>query len=219
MSWLPVRFPPRIAMGVACQPGWQVQVTGVLSGNEKRNLDWQDARHSYDAGLAVRTESDYAEVIDHFHMARGRFHHFGLRDPVDYQCTQARGVVMQWGTTGGLPVLHKRYGNDNQFAYFRRISRPIIEKFTLFQAGNDAPLQMDVDYTLNPDTGEIDSSLDPNTLQWSGQFLVPVRYDLDSLPTRVVNRNGRFGQLLLQASSIPLVEVRDRPLVIPQGGN
>jgi uncharacterized protein (TIGR02217 family) len=43
---------------------------------------------------------------------------------------------------------------------------------------------------------------------WTGQFDVPVRFDVDEMKKQVMDRNGAGGDLIVDWGSIPLIEVR-----------
>lgn len=47
------------------------------------------------------------------------------------------------------------------------------------------------------------------TLQWSGEFDVPVRFDIDQFDAVIINRQGSEGELLIELPSVPLIETRD----------
>jgi uncharacterized protein (TIGR02217 family) len=210
MSWIGVEFPPRIAMGTTCEPGWLVRVVTTRQGNEQRNLEWSNAKHRYDAGLAVRTAADYQVVLAHFHTARGRTHSWPLRDPLDHRCEQSAGVVQQ--SAGGSPQglqLFKRYGSG-AYAYDRKITRP--KQGTVAVVLGGVPKTEGVDWTLDYDTGELtfNGAAPPASLAWSGQFYVPCRYDIDRLPARFIDRRpGESGDLLVQVDGITIVEVQE----------
>lgn len=206
MAWLDVPFPKRIAMGVRCEPGWDVSVIGVLSGAESRNLNWQDARHEYDAAQAVGTETEYRIVLEHFHMARGMLHKFALKDPLDHDAEPDQGIVLQSDDSPPVLQLHKQYGAGS-LSYERKITRLVPGSVQVF---NSDVLADPGDYTLDDDTGEIvfAGGVAAN-LSWAGEFYVPVRYDINKLPARAVNRRGADGELLVSLDSLPLVEVRE----------
>lgn len=45
-------------------------------------------------------------------------------------------------------------------------------------------------------------------LTWSGQFDVPVRFDVDEMKKQIMDRNGAAGDLLVDWGSIPIIEIR-----------
>jgi uncharacterized protein (TIGR02217 family) len=47
-----------------------------------------------------------------------------------------------------------------------------------------------------------------DSLTWTGQFDVPVRFDVDEMKKQLMDRNGPNGDLLVDWGSIPVIEVR-----------
>lgn len=47
-----------------------------------------------------------------------------------------------------------------------------------------------------------------DVLTWSGQFDVPVRFDVDEMKKQIMDRNGAAGDLLVDWGSIPIIEIR-----------
>ena len=47
-----------------------------------------------------------------------------------------------------------------------------------------------------------------DTITWTGQFDVPVRFDVDDMKKQIMDRNGPNGDLLVDWGSIPVIEVR-----------
>jgi hypothetical protein len=64
-----------------------------------------------------------------------------------------------------------------------------------------------VDYTTGVIT--VSGHAGGDTYQWAGQFMVPVRYTVDKLPSVVVDRRPGGGELLVQCDGITLLEARE----------
>lgn len=47
-----------------------------------------------------------------------------------------------------------------------------------------------------------------DALTWVGQFDVPARFDIDEMKKQIMDRNGSYGDLLVDWGSIPILEVR-----------
>jgi uncharacterized protein (TIGR02217 family) len=207
MSWLDTPFPSQLAFGVQCRPGWLTTIAASVGGFEDRNQQWEDSRHSYDASAAVQTGTHYKALLNHFHMARGRLHTWGLKDPVDHRVEASQGIVAD--TTENSPLgkqLYKRYGSGS-FRYDRRISRPINGTILVYENGT---LRTEgVDYTLDYSSGEMFSAMAVATITWSGKFYTPCRYDTDDLPAAVIQKRPD-GELLVSVSGVPILEDRDR---------
>src|SRR5690606_4769123 len=56
----------------------------TLSGHEKRNSDWADARLQFDAGPGVRSEAELRTLIAFFRARRGAAKAFRFTDPYDH---------------------------------------------------------------------------------------------------------------------------------------
>lgn len=204
MSWIAQPFPPGLAFGIQCDPMWQTNIITTRSGFESRNQDWSSARHSYDAAFAIRTADDHEIIRAHFHMARGSFHSWPLKDPLDHLVSTDEGVVAATGAAGVFQ-LFKRYGSG-AFAYDRKITRPSVVAIY----SDDVLKTEGVDYSIDLDTGVLTyAGGDPALILWEGRFNTPCRYATDKLPVQIVNRQHGGGQLLVSSSGIPIVEVRE----------
>ena len=63
--------------------------------------------------------------------------------------------------------------------------------------------------TFGPGTGLGSVYPQPSdVLSWSGQFDVPVRFDVDEMKKQIMDRNGAAGDLLIDWASIPIIEIR-----------
>jgi uncharacterized protein (TIGR02217 family) len=218
MDFVDTEFPRRIAFGAQRFPGWKTGVVARFSGLESTDQQWSRAKHRFDVSLAVRTETDYLLVQDHFHMVRARAKAFPFSDTVDHTTTVDRGILIDDGdspTTGYQ--LAKRYGTG-QDAYQRRITRPKTGTVHIFRtrAGvtSDITGSTTIGYGSRTAPGGFvtfvpGAYVAGDVLSWSGQFFVPCRYDTDELPTTVVNRRPGGGELLVQCDSIPICEVRE----------
>jgi uncharacterized protein (TIGR02217 family) len=199
------RMPEKISFGAVGGPGFRTSVVTVSSGFEKRNAEWSKVRHSYDVSQAVKTQSDFEEVRNHFLAVGGKRDGFRFKDFADFTVSTGEGVVL--GLTSTTFQLQKKYtfGSVNTL---RDIKKPIASGFVLLNSGT--PLTLTTDYTLDATTG-IFTTTTPKTaanLTWTGEFDVPVRFDVDELKGQIINRKPN-GEYLLAWDSIILVEVRE----------
>lgn len=214
MVFVDIPFPPRIALGAQRRPGWKTGVVQTASGREVTDQQWSRARHRFDVSFAVRTATDYADVLDHFHSVRGRAKSFPFKDALDFRVEASRGVLLDDGespTTGYQ--LAKRYGAGSD-KYERAITRPKSGTAAVYRLRSGTTTDITASCTISYTTGLVQIAggvfLPGDTLSWSGQFWVPCRYDTDELPAVTVNRNpGPEGELLVQCDSIPVCEVRE----------
>lgn len=209
MQIIDAPFPERISFGARSEPGWNTDVTATMSGRESSNQNWEHTRHFYDVSLSVRTTDDYALVRAHFHVVRGRAKGFLFKDPLDYSATVAEGVTEDIESDDWQ--LLKQYGTGAD-AYFRRISRPVSGSLTIYRTRSAVTTDVTGSATIDYSTGTFSVAGDTpgDIYTWAGEFRVPCRYDVDRLPSAIVNREpGDEGQLYVQCDSIPLLEVRE----------
>lgn len=203
-----IEFPRRIALGAMREPGWSTTLVENFGGFENANQNWANAKHSYDIGLAIRTETDYQLVLTHFHSVRGRWKKFPFKDFLDYRCEQSQGILIDNGDSpAGDFQLVKVYGTGDE-AWHRWITRPMAGAVIYrTRAGSTTVASATVSLT----TGRVVPSghVAGDTYAWSGQFFVPVRYGSDKLPSIVPDRQPDSGELLVKCDSIMLIEARE----------
>lgn len=200
-----VEFPECVAVGASRTPGWSTTMLETLGAWAHATQNWSSARHSYDVTLAVRTATDYAQVLDHFHEHRGRLLVFPFKDFLDFAATKTQGVALH---VSGLDYqLYKRYGSVNP--YDRRVTRPVEGTVTVYRtrAGVQSVIDPQINYSLGLVT--CNGHEDGDTYQWEGEFRVPVRYANDKMPAVVVDREPGGGELLVVCEQILLVEHRE----------
>lgn len=210
MEFVDIEFPRRIAFHATAEAQWQTELTSVLSGFEATNQNWAQTRHAYDAGLAIRTASDYLQVKTHFHAMRGRAKSFPFLDPIDHTVTQAAGVLTAAASNWQM---FYRYGSGGG-VYDRKITRPRTGTIKVFRTRSTVTTDVTSSSTITYTTGivAITGHVSGDTYAWSGEFFVPCRYDIDRLPGAIVDKQppGRASpELLVECNSIPLLEVRE----------
>lgn len=213
MDYVDVEFPRRIALGAQCRVSWNTAVVQTTSGRITTNQNWSRAKHSYEVGLAVRTQSDFVAVQEHFHMVRGRAKVFPFLDPLDHSTDAAHGALLD---DGGSPTigyhLVKVYGSGGD-VYNRLITRPVVDAFHIYR--NRAGVITDITSfaTVTQGTGVVlfpfGTVLGGDLLYWVGQFHTPCQYDTDTLPAVFVNRQPQGGEALVQVDSLLLSEYKE----------
>jgi uncharacterized protein (TIGR02217 family) len=122
-----VIFPLEIGRDAVATAEFSTNVVTTLSGHERRNSDWADARLSYDVGPGVRLEAELGILLDFFRARRGPAIGFLFTDPFDHSSNGMTGVPTMLdqqlgvgdGLRSGFPLI-KTYGADGQI---RRITR------------------------------------------------------------------------------------------------
>lgn len=209
MDYVDLEFPRRIALGAMREPGWNTTLTANFGGFEAANQNWVNAKHRYDISLAIRTARDYEAVLDHFHSVRGRSRSFPFKDFLDYRVEAGRGVLVDNNESpAGDYQLAKRYGTGSN-RWERYITRPTSVTVYVTTLGSTTDITGSCEIDLATGRVTIGIGIDPefDVLSWSGQFVVPVRYDADSL-TAVAEDRQPGGDLLVRCDSIVLTEVR-----------
>ncbi len=125
-----VQFPLAIGRGATVSPRFSTDVVTTLSGHEKRNSDWADARLEFDAGPGVRSEEELRRLIAFFRARRGAAKAFRFTDPYDHSSNNmidpptATDQVIGTGDGGQTRfTLVKNYGDGEPQQ--RIINRPV----------------------------------------------------------------------------------------------
>lgn len=207
MSYLPARFPLVVAARPVGGPGFSTRIATTVSAFEQRNANWEASRWSGDAAIGIRSEAHFQLVRDHFHMARGRLHHFRFKDYADYTVERSAGVLVELTST--TFQIYKQYGTEAGFEDYRKITRPVADTLSVWK--NSVLQTLTTHYTLAAETGIVTFTSPPGvaTLECACEFDVPVRYDTDQLlSTLVVPGNGaRSAHHAWE--QVPLVEHRE----------
>ncbi len=205
-----VVFPLALGREAAVAPEFMTKVVSLLSGHEKRNSEWADAKLHFDVASGIRSETDLQDLIAFFRSRRGAARGFRLRDPMDFSSHGMTGNPMPSDPRIGIGdgettafALVKRYGNpqpDPDGAQVRRITRPVDDSVTIALDG-----ALVSNWTLQPlgiiafdDPPPLGAIITAGFL-----FDVPVRFAADRLEANFATfAAGEF-------ASVPLVEVKE----------
>lgn len=123
-----VTFPLEIGRDAVATAEFSTNIVTTMSGHERRNSSWADARLSYDVGPGVRSEAELGVLLDFFRARRGPAIGFRFTDPFDHSSNAMIGTPtmldQELGVGDGLVssfTLIKTYGADGQI---RKITRP-----------------------------------------------------------------------------------------------
>ncbi len=196
------RFPDNIAFSAVGGPGFNTTIVTISSGYESRNVNWSESRYAYDLAIPVRSQSEVDEINAFFRNVKGRAYGFRLRDWSDYQAVKQPTVTKLYTSPSFDYQMVKSYTSGAQSS-LREIYKPVSGTVSVYINNVLQTSGYTVDYT----TGVIRfTSTISGTVTWSGDFDVPVRFDIDTLQWRVVDRGP--GGLLYQTDALPLIEVR-----------
>jgi uncharacterized protein (TIGR02217 family) len=199
------RFPDKITFGATVGPTYFTVVTPVYSGRDGRIPAWSQARVRFDVGRRSMSQTDTAVLDAFFRAIKGRAYGFRVKDWTDYTADVTTGVLVPQ-ITSGVYQLAKRYV-AGAMSETRLIQKPVSGTVQVLKNGVLITSGLSLDTT----TGLVTISPVPggtDTLSWSGQFDVPVRFDVDNMQKQIMDRNGPTGDLLVDWGSIPLIEIR-----------
>jgi uncharacterized protein (TIGR02217 family) len=199
-----VVFPLEIGREAMLTAEFSTNVVTTLSGHERRNSSWTDARLSYDVGPGVRSEAELGVLLDFFRARRGPAVGFRFADPFDFSSNGMIGTPtmldQQIGIGDGLRTgfpLVKNYGAAEQV---RRITRPtpgsvIVAIDGVAATGWSVAASGVITFENAPAPGAVVTA--------GYMFDVPVRFAEDRLD---ISR-ATFGAG--DIASVPLIEIRE----------
>lgn len=193
-----VRFPEDIAYGSSGGPEYSTDVIITHGGNEKRNINWEEARCRYNVAYGVQTQTQLDTLIAFFRARKGRAYGFRLKDWADYQMS-GQAIGTGDGTTTSFQ-LQKIYasGGVNET---RLITKPVTGTVAVYvddvaQAGG---------WSVDTTTGIITFDSAPlmdEVITADCAFDVPVRFDTDQL-SATISDYGSYG-----LNEVTLIELR-----------
>ncbi len=193
-----VQFPPDISYGASGGPGWSTTVVTTVSGMERRNANWSQARGRWNVAHGLKRREQVAELIAFFRARKGRAFGFRFKDWTDYQAL-AETLGTGDGTTRTFQ-LTKGYNSGGEVET-RTITKPVAGTVNLYEDGVEATSGWTTDTT----TGLVTFTTAPATatvVTADFEFDVPARFDTDQMELTIETFDlGSWGQ-------IPVVEVR-----------
>jgi uncharacterized protein (TIGR02217 family) len=195
------RFPDNIAFSAVGGPKFSTNVIVLVSGYEARNANWTNTRYEYDLAIPPRSQTEVETINAFFRTVQGRAYGFRFKDYADHTATSQPATSV--GNSPNLDFqMYKRYTSGAQ-TNDRKISKPVDGTVFVYVSN----VLQTTGFTVDYETGVISFSSAPaGAVTWSGDFDVPVRFDIDALRWRVIDRVS--DGLIYQIDSLPLVEVR-----------
>lgn len=188
-------------------PTWPVDIIKLGGGGEQRILLQGDSRREYEATHSVLTWTQARDIVKFFNARRAQLFSFKVKDQSLFTVT-----AEPLGTGGGIGSTNQLTLNEGDVtnAYNREIYLPKSGTVQIRANGN---LKTEgVDYTLayTGATGGLVTwlvSVSGQTLTWTGEFYIPVRFDVSSLPDieLIVQMSENVG--LAQGPAVAMREV------------
>lgn len=203
MAFHDVRLPTDIERGAVGGPEFSTTVFEAASGYEQRNVNWAQARGSWDVGYGLlhkfketgSNNVDVDDLVNFFYARRGRAHSYRFRDWADYDigsqadpANTAQEIGLGDDVTTDFQVF-KRYSSGG-VNFDRTIYLVVAGTIFLYK---DGVLQADpADYSINLLTGVVSMVVAPASTGGNGpggeeqleatlQFDNHVRFDIDHL--------------------------------------
>lgn len=196
MAFAEVQFPPRISLGATGGPVWQTNVVRVNSGAEYRNRTQSIPLARWDVSHAGKIPAEWQSLRDFHYVMGGRATAFRYKDWSDYIVTLEDGVFIPIDSTHFQ--LGKRYA-FGALSFIRPIYKPIWNRIAI-----PGGTVSSVDET----TGIVTMTSGTPTA-WRGEFDIPARFDIDNLPSTLVDKLGADRGFIFTVDQIPIQETRD----------
>lgn len=204
-----LRFPVDISYGSSGGPGYSTDVVMVSSGYETRNINWTEARHTYNAAFGIRDELYLRELVEFFHACKGKAFGFRYKDWSDYNSLDKTATVSSsisdtdqlLGVGNDIQVEFQLVKNYTYgFVTIRNIQKPVTGTTVIAIGGVNQPTGWSIDTT----TGIITFDTAPaDTLDVTAgyEFDVPCRFDTDML-------NINLEMYQHGSTDVPIMELR-----------
>lgn len=207
MAFYETLFPTNISYGSSGGPGWLTRIVSTQAGFEYRTGAWSRQRGQWNVAHGLKTPTDYKILYAFFHaVGQGKLNGFRFQDRLDYKDDGAG--TFQLNPAGHLQ-LAKTYTAPAPVTgattptYLRFIDKPV--------PGLTLPGGASVNYTNGLVTGGTAGQT------WTGQFHVPVRFDIDQLnmsidqPWGSVDGSGNTADVSPSWRNIPIIELKIAP--------
>lgn len=186
-SFHEVLFPEDVSYGSSGGPGFSTTVVSLTSGYEQRNVNWQDAKATYEATHGVKTREQMEALLEFFYARMGKAYGFRYKDWADF--TIEDGVVAQFDGTTQTVQLYKRYEPETSFFYDRTIKKFVPSSldgtfYSIDANGtrtNVAPNQYSLDYNTGLFTMGFKPPAGTSLFVEYIEYHVPVRFDTDEM--------------------------------------
>ena len=210
MAFHNVRLNEDIEKGAQGGPGFKTTVLELSSGFEKRNIDWERARGTWDLSYGLDKKTNLEVVLAFFYARQGRAHSFRFKDWTDFQIGTTTPEVPQAIGIGDavedrFQIVRRYVSGATTFS--REVTRLVAGTTRVFLDG----VEQFTGFTVDDDTGVLDFTAAPGGGVVVGivcEFDVPVRFDADQLDLRAVREE------IFSVPVVLVVEVREALAVL-----
>jgi uncharacterized protein (TIGR02217 family) len=178
MAIIATRLSSAVEMGFSSAPRRRTLVEEFNNGNESRIGMWDYPKHYYSARYATFDEEQHDELLNAVHATRGRLYSLLFKDWSDYKAVSQQ-LSPSVGTQDPVQLV-KGYTFGSETSN-RVIRKPVEALTTIYEdTGSGPDMKVGV---LDDATGLFtpSSNWQAGTHTWTGEFLVPVRFDSDEI--------------------------------------
>lgn len=195
MSHIDAYLTPCPGYGWEGGPQFKTSIEGLANGDEYRNADWIEARHTFSAPFNNISVEAFREIKRMFMVCRGMLHAFRFRDELDYQADNETFAIGD--------------GVEDEFQLAKLSLADGVEYLRYVYALSGQPVIF-VDgvpttaFDVNLRTGRIRFDAPPaaaSVLSWSGEFDIWVRFNSDLLSASLDNKDAT--NLSVQLIEVP----------------
>lgn len=222
-----VRFFEFISVGAIIGPRWKTSIVEFATGKEQRNQEHVDSRIVADVSQAIQEEAEYDAILDFYRARRGRLHGFRFKDWTDYTLfREPTNPATGDGFVTQFQIIHT-YEDVSEPPASTAV-RPQVRNILKLRGGTGDPIvtpdspgtQVRNNGTLvtiifsgvpgasevlvDANTGLLTFGTPPsngNTVDFTGEFDVPMRFDVDRLPATLDDFNAT------SVNGLPLLEL------------
>ncbi len=206
-----------IIEGTVGGPSYSTDVIVVRSGREKRNTNWSTSRGRWELGERQIDIRELHTLIGFFRARQGKSQGFRFKDWGDFKATRAaltvngvttQGLLGSGVADGGTTYKFNKLYSSGSTSFLRRIQKPVASPAAAIYVNG---VLQTTGYTVSTSAGTVTFSgakSAPDTLTWTGEFDVPVRFDSDEFRSRFDLIRTSDGEALHWLMSLPIVELR-----------
>jgi uncharacterized protein (TIGR02217 family) len=180
MTIIATRLSAKVEAGFSAVVGSSTRIVSLKNGYERRNSNWAMKKRRFSARTANWDATTRAEVLNLAHACEGMTYGFLFRDWNDYNVTAQSLGTAPSGSTAVQLVKTYTFGSRT---HTRTITKPVASTVTVYQDNGSGV------FVAKPGTTDEATGLfTPTTawtagraIQWTGEFLVPVRFASDDI--------------------------------------
>jgi uncharacterized protein (TIGR02217 family) len=198
MSFHEVRFPEEIAYGSSGGPEFSTSVTELANGQERRNINWSNARSRYKILNQFKSKTQIELLNNFFRNRNGKAYGFRFKDHTDFSATNQ--ILSVADDSGSVFQLSKTYTNG-AYNYVREIKKPVLASVRIYLDG----VLQSTGFTVNYENGTVVFDIAPSggvIVTADFEFDVPVRFNSDFFEIESQEKD------VFSVSKLELIEIR-----------